>query len=211
MTNFLSDEYKVYSQNGEDGVIRAIFKLIGATDKYFVEFGVGGGGECNTRLLRNNGWSGLMMDCEYEDLSINLHKHHIDAENINQLLDLHKVPEKFDLLSIDIDGNDYWVWKAINRRPRVVIIEYNGYLPTDSRQVIQYNPNFMYAHNTYFGAGLEAIRLLGISKGYTFAYVDFSLTNAFFIANECTPQEFDFRRVPRTDNLRVGDGPWVIV
>lgn len=209
MINFIGSERKVYSQNGEDGVIDAIFQMIGTTNKYFVEFGVGGGGECNTRLLRENGWNGLWMDGEPGDSGL-VKKEHITADNINHILDKYEVPHAFDLLSIDIDGQDYWVWKAIERSPRVVVIEYNGYLPVDSKLTVKKNNDFVWAHNDYYGAGLEAMRLLGIDKWYTLAYVDFNLVNMFFISNECLgDQVFDFRRTIRTDFIEHGTGEWI--
>lgn len=211
--NFYLSEKKIWSQNGEDGVIEAIFNLIGTTNKYYVEFG-GGGGECNTRNLKDNGWSGLWMDCSFGPPDFpDVHREFITAENINGLLDKYDVPQKPDLMSIDLDGNDYWVWRAITRRPRVVVIEYNGYLPVDSRNVIKYDPRFQWAGNSYFGAGLGALSVLGESNGYRLAYVDFQLVNAFFIKNETIPANinFDFRKTIRTDLITEGHGEWVTV
>lgn len=212
MINFAKYEKKIFSQNGEDGVIEAIFGLIGTTNKYFVEFG-GGGGECNTRLLRDSGWDGLWMDNnDQEDQRVK--KEFVTSKNINNLLDKYNVPQEFDLLSIDIDGQDFWVWKAITRRPRVVVIEYNGYLPTDSRKVVPENEDFSWDGTDYYGAGLEAMRLLGCSKNYTFAYLDFNLVNAFFIRNDCVPvgTQFDFRVVARTNPIkRKINVPWEVV
>lgn len=209
--NFLKDERKVYSQNGEDGVIEAIFKMIGTTNKYFVEFGVGGGGECNTRLLREQGWDGLQMDCDEQADSF-IKKEIVTAENINELFDKYQVPVNFDILSIDIDGNDYWVWKAINRKPRVVVIEYNGYLPVDSRNIIKYNPNHTWNYDSYYGAGLSALNHLGKSLGYRMVYVDFQLVNCFFILEDCLDKNdnFIFRNVIRTDPIKLGHGEWVL-
>src|ERR1043166_7356554 len=118
---------KVYSQNGEDGILASILETIGTTNKFYVEFGAQDGAECNTRLLRENGWTGLLMDSQNENPRINLHREFVTAENINTLFSRYCVPEKFDVLSIDIDFNDHWVGKAIERRcrPRIVIIEWN--------------------------------------------------------------------------------------
>lgn len=210
MINFYPSERKTYSQNGEDGVIAAIFNLIGTKNKFFVEFGVGGGGECNTRLLREKGWDGLWMDIDQQDDPM-VKQETISNENINHLLDKYAVPQEFDLLSIDIDGQDYWVWKEIIRRPRVVIIEYNGYLPTDSRLVVKRDPDFRWAKDNYFGSGIEALRLLGIQKGYRMVYVDFQLVNAFFIRQELVEKyEFDYRLVKRTDIIKPSQKEWVV-
>ena len=173
-------EKKIYSQNGEDGIIEFIFSKIGITNKFSVEFGVGNGFECNTiLLLERMGWNGLMMDYGADQkikwtsvlnkawsnrklgLKDNLKKdvtflkkivkqserttqfqtdiknERITAENIQDLFQKYHVPKKFDLLSIDIDYNDYWVWKSIvDYFPRVVIIEYNSSIPpSESRAV----------------------------------------------------------------------------
>ncbi|MGI0060808.1 MAG: class I SAM-dependent methyltransferase, partial [Nitrosotalea sp.] len=116
-------EMSVFSQNGEDGILDAIFKKIGTTNNYYVEFGVEDGSQCNTRFLRERrDWKGLMMDggdCNTPFIK----KEFITAENVNSLFEKYKVPDEFDLLSIDIDGNDYWVWKALDKhyRPRVMV------------------------------------------------------------------------------------------
>src|SRR5690348_8229903 len=107
-------EQKIYSQNGEDGVIQKIFHIIGTSSKYFVEFGVENGMECNTRYLREGcHWNGLMMDARYSNPLIHLMKETITAENINLLFEKYHVPYQFDLLSIDIDYNDFYVWNGI--------------------------------------------------------------------------------------------------
>jgi hypothetical protein len=120
-----------YSQNGEDGILRIIFEKIGVTNRFCVEFGVQDGRECNTRyLLETAGWSGLRMDGgDHSACYGQVHKEFITAENICSVFDKYAVPREFDLLSIDIDGNDYWVWRALEGyTPRVVVIEYNASL-----------------------------------------------------------------------------------
>ena len=107
-------ERRVFSQNSEDGVIERILEVIGTTNKYFVEFGVGSTGvECNTRYLAQQGWQGLLMDAGARPDDPRIRRERITAENINDLFAKYQVPDEPDLLSIDIDGNDYWVWKAI--------------------------------------------------------------------------------------------------
>jgi hypothetical protein len=172
-----------YSQNGEDGIIEAIFAMIGTTNRYFVEFGVEDGLESNTRYLwKHCGWTGLLMDGCHEDLTRNLHQEFITAENIEDLFRKYNVPEHFDLLSIDIDGNDYWVWKAITHyRPRVVIVEYNAHIPPEESKAIPYNPNFRWDKTDYYGASLGALRSLGEAKGYLLVGTDRCGVNAFFV------------------------------
>ena len=106
----------------------------------------------------------------------------ITAENIQELFAKYQVPREFDLLSIDIDGNDYWVWKAVvDYRPRVVAIEYNAMVPPDQARTIAYEPSFIWKKTDYMGASLLALEKLGKEKGYTLVGCDSCGTNAFFV------------------------------
>ena len=178
-------ERRVASQNGEDGILQAIFTAIGTTDKYFVEFGVGNGEQCNTAYLAaHRGWTGLLMDVEAgpPHARIPVHQELVTAENVNALFEKYGVPASFDLLSIDIDGNDYWVWKAITAyRPRVVVIEYNASVPPTESRTIPYDPAFRWSGTDYFGASLLALAKLGQEKHYVLVGCDRSGTNAFFV------------------------------
>ena len=129
--------FKVYSQNDEDGIIQEIFRRIGTTNKTFVEFGVQDGLESNCHWLLFNGWKGLWIDGDTECFR-RLQKHFekplstgrlkalnafITVDNINKLIGKDgNINGEIDLLSVDIDGNDYWVWEKINCiQPRVVV------------------------------------------------------------------------------------------
>jgi len=151
-------EKKIFSQNGEDGIIENIFDTIGTTNKYFVEFGVESGAECNTRLLHEQkGWDGLMMDTQDTDDPF-IKKELITVENVESIFKKYAVPRKLDLLSIDIDGNDYYVWRAITHyRPRVLIIEYNAHIPVNESKTIVYEPTIQWDGTDYFGASLLAL------------------------------------------------------
>ena len=107
------------------------------------------------------------------------------AENIESIFEEMKVPAEFDLLSIDIDGNDYWLWKAITRfKPRVVVIEYNSNYPPDVSWIMKYNPKHAWEGGSHFGASLLALEKLGASKGYSLVGCDFYGVNAFFVQRE---------------------------
>lgn len=176
-------EKKVYSQNGEDGVLDALFSLLNTTNKYFVEIGTENGSECNTRLLREQGWQGLMLDATYENKDINLHKHLITPENVENILQSYNVPTYFDLLSIDIDSNDFYVWQAINKyRPRVVVIEYNSILGLTDKVVY---PMSSWDGTSYFGASILALYNLARKKGYSLVYADNNGVNLFFVRDDC--------------------------
>jgi len=181
---------KRYSQNGEDGVIARLFEIAGVTSRFFVEVGTGPGDECNTRLLRERGWSGIMIDSAFEAPSLPLYREFVTAENINDLFAKYGVPESFDLLSIDIDGNDYWVWKAIapRYRPRVVVIEFNGGLPLDLSITMPYDPAYHWAGQPNVGQSLRAAQELGRAKGYSLVYAE--PPNAFFVLTSILPSHY---------------------
>lgn len=185
-------ERREYSQNGEDGILEAIFAMIGTTNKQYVEFGAEDGVQTNTRyLMMKHGWSGLLMDGGFENAQINLRKEFINAENIERLFEKYNVPFQFDLLSIDIDGNDYWVWKAVRKyRPRVVVIEYNAHIAPGESKTIPYEASFMWDKTDYYGASLAALKKLGEEKGYTLLATDRNGVNAFFAENTLVPGRF---------------------
>jgi len=109
----------------------------------------------------------------------------VTAENIQHLFQKYKVPKNFDLLSIDIDYNDYWVWNAIvDYFPRVVVIEYNSSIPPTESRVVPYDPNAKWDGTNYFGASLLALKNLGLRKGYTLIGCDNNGVNAFFCKSE---------------------------
>lgn len=206
-------EQKVHSQNGEDGIIAAIFAAVQTTNKYFVEFGVGSGQECNTAYLASQqGWTGLWMEAISGESRPNVtrRREFVTAENITALFEKHGVPEQFDLLSIDLDGNDYWVWKAITKhRPRVVVIEYNASVPATESRVIVYDPEFRWSGTDYFGASLLALQRLGAAKGYTLVGCDRSGTNAFFVEEAAAHGHFlpaDIARLYRPPAYGAGKG-----
>lgn len=194
-------EFKVYSKVGEDGLILYIFSKIGVTNRTFIELGVEQGQECNTaNLSLNFGWQGILIDGKEdfieearrfykEKLQENASKVKIahcfvTAENINQLLKDNGFQGEIDLLSIDIDGNDYWVQKAINTvRPRVVVAEYNASFGLRSI-TIKYNPGFHYQKNLYFGASLTALVKLAREKGYILVGCDSYGHDAFFVRQD---------------------------
>ena len=198
-------EYRVYSQNGEDGIIAEIFNRIGTTNKFFVEFGAGSGVENNTAFLLIKGWSGLWIEGDRSHFktinqkfgfllgtSLKAVNTIVKAENIESILQENRVPQEFDLLSIDIDGNDFWVWNAISWfKPRVVIIEHNAIFPPDIDWVIKYNPNFKYnRYTSFFGASLKALEKLGTKKGYTLVACESKGINAFFVRSDLIADKF---------------------
>jgi len=195
-------EFKIFSQWGEDGIIQYLLSRIPIENKIFVEFGVEDYRESNTRfLLVNNNWSGVVIDynADYieriksEDIYWRYDLKAINAfitrDNINDLLKKAGLSGDIGLLSIDIDGNDYWVWSEIKCiSPRIVICEYNSLFGEKEAVTIPYDMSFdrTKAHysNLYFGASLKALCLLAERKGYRFVGSNSVGVNAFFVRND---------------------------
>ncbi len=203
--------YKVYSQNDEDGIIHEIFNRIGTESKEFVEFGVQNGLECNSHYLMHCGWHGLWMEGEpeaYRQINIKfkpaikkgilkVSNVFIDKDNIDGLINRHRncrlkngEEEPLDFLSIDIDGNDWYVWDSIKSvRPRLVCIEYNGKFPPDCVWKQAYNAKHLWDGSDWQGASLKALELLGREKGYTLVAANLNGVNAFFVRNDLYSEE----------------------
>lgn len=188
---------QVHSQGGEDGVLLRLFEKIGARHRHFVEFGAWDGLHLsNTANLRlNHGWSGLLMEGSDRADGELVQRERVDAENIESLFDHYNVPVDFDLLSIDIDGNDYWVWNALERyRPRVVLVEYNVFFLPETAKTIAYNPEHSWDKDNfgfYHGASLAAFEKLARSKGYVLAYTEPYCPNAIFVRESEMPEGVD--------------------
>jgi hypothetical protein len=180
-------ESSVYSQNGEDGVVAALFDTIGTTNRFLVEFGAGVGDECNSRLLIEQGWTGLRMDGVDQADDSDIRQEFITAENINELFAKYGVPDEFDLLSIDIDSNDYWVLNALDERyrPRLLVMEYNASLGPTERKTIAYDPTYVWDVSSYFGASLAALHTAAFERGYSLVGCDSLGVNCFFVRTDC--------------------------
>jgi hypothetical protein len=180
-------ESSVYSQNGEDGILVALFDTIGTTNRFLVEFGAGVGDECNSRLLVEQGWTGLRMDGVDQADGVDIRQEFITAENINELFAKYGVPDEFDLLSIDIDSNDYWVLRSLDERyrPRVLVMEYNASLGPTERKTIAYDPTYVWDVSSYFGASLAALQSVAVDRGYSLVGCDSLGVNCFFVRTDC--------------------------
>ena len=195
-------EFRVFSQWGEDGIIQHLIRSVPIANPVFVEFGVQDYKESNTRfLLQNDNWSGLVMDSSAADIETirgeMLYYRHdlravcafIDRDNINRLIAGNGVSGDIGLLSIDIDGNDYWIWEAIDCiTPRIVICEYDNLLGPALAVVSPYDRLFekTRAHYSYLygGASLPALARLAQSKGYSLIGSNSAGNNGFFVRND---------------------------
>jgi len=194
--NFADCQKKILSQFGQDGVIEKIFELIPPLNKFFVEFGSCGTDESmgNTAYMRRYGFDGLLMDCNTEPYGTHneIKKYpvmieFITAENIINIFKKYNVPQQFDLLSVDIDGNDYWVLKSLLTEyyPQVIVIESNYMIPSDRNIVWKYDPDFVWAGDCLHGASYQALLNLGIENGYSLVAI--CGCDMIFVRNESIP------------------------
>jgi hypothetical protein len=195
----LARRFRGLSQHEEDGITVALFDRIGTATQRFVEIGAGVNGGNSGFLAKECGWTGLMIE-GHPDRVATLQRRFgpavcvvesmVTRENINALVEAHGFAGDIDLLSIDIDGIDYWVWHTLTAcRPRVVIVEYNPFLGADRSVAIPYDPQFDrhqfgIPRDAYYGASLPAFVKLGASKGYRLALVEPRGVNAFFVRDD---------------------------
>lgn len=135
------------------------------------------------------------MDAKEKFAGTYIKQEFVTASNINCLLDKYEVPSDFDLLSIDIDGQDIYVWRAIERRPMVVVIEYNAHLPCDQALAVIENPEFRWDKTSYYGASLLAVARVGESLGYKLIHANG--INAFLVRIDLlgNPEDFQFEDI----------------
>ncbi len=194
-------EHRVFSQNGEDGVIDALVRALNSS-KFFVEFGVGDGWSCNTRLLAEvREWRGLYIEVDTDDFNLLGHRYRfsesvtclnaaVTPENVSEIFRAHSVPDRFGVLSIDIDGQDIWVWKALSEefRPDIVVIEFNAEHQPGQMSVESPDVPDGAALGRRWGASLDALAGLAAAKNYELVHVEMARVNAFFVAEEVLQQ-----------------------
>jgi hypothetical protein len=191
-------EAQVYSQNGEDGILAEIFSRVGTSNRVFVEIGAGDG-ENNSAYLLLKGWSGYWFDADDGNLQsirsrfakslasnrLRAAKEFFTAENVLDVLQKHGVPSEFDLLSLDIDRNTSWVWRALRAlRPRVAVIEYNASIPPQDEWEIAYVAEKPWDGTIIFGASLLSLEQIGKELGYSLVGCDLTGSNAFFVRDD---------------------------
>jgi hypothetical protein len=201
--------FNVYSPTYEDGILLFIFSIIGITNKKLVDIGAGTvQGSSVSNLIINHSFSGLLIEGKKENSKLlrDYYSKHpetllfppktisalVTAENVNQLINNNKLHGEIDLLCIDIDGMDYWIWKAIEViQPRVVVVEYQDILGPQKSWTVPYKADFNVHDysvnnklNNYNGASLSAFVKLGKQKGYRLIGCNKGGWNAFFIRND---------------------------
>lgn len=189
-------ELRGFSQNGEDGVLVEILNRIGVTQRFFVEFGIQNGAEGNCVLLADVfGWSGVFIEGDPSDFADLAAKYAgtdvrtvhdlVTAERVEEIFRAAGVPGEPDVVSIDIDGNDVYVWDALTTfRPRVVMIEYNSGITAPGPVAQPHDPERVWDGSGAFGASLEALDVVAARKGYRLAHTDLTGVNAFYVREE---------------------------
>ncbi|WP_321880149.1 class I SAM-dependent methyltransferase [Paraburkholderia bannensis] len=188
----------LYAQGSEEAILSRLMERIAPTNRFCVDIGASDGlRNSNTALLlRERGWQGVLVEgsaYRYQKLAANyggerrvmLRHERVQPDTVAQLLADANAPQDFDLLSIDIDGNDYWIWRALDAyQPRIVVIEYNPYYAPPERWVMCYNPAHEWDGSTYYGASLESLYHLGQRMGYELVCCDDMGNNAFFVRRD---------------------------
>jgi hypothetical protein len=217
-------EFSVFSQWGEDGIIDWLIRHNGAMPETFIEFGVEDFREANCRfLLMHRNWRGLVIDGSDANMArtrgdnvswrhdLTAKAEFITRDNINGLISASGITGEIGILSVDIDGNDYWVWQAIDCiSPHFVIAEYNSTFGDLHALTVPYKDDFIRSHadrsNLYYGASIRALTHLAAVRGYTLVGSNRAGSNAFFIRNDRMSQ-FATRiksTAPRPSRFREG-------
>lgn len=201
--------FKISSQTDEDGLLLFLFSVIGAKTKTAVEICAGDGIECNSaNLIINHGWHALLFDgcsdhvtcgkafyaanrstCFYPPKFVNAW---ITTENVNQLIEDGGMKGEIDLLSLDMDGVDYWILREITViQPRVIVVEYQDILGPVRSVTVPYSDDFNgWAGPTtngmpnFCGASLAAFRKLLRERGYRLVGCNQYGFNAFFVRED---------------------------
>jgi len=230
----LASGYKVFSQNQEDGMIAEVFRRIGTTSRRFIEFGIEDGLECNSTFLLMQGWTGTWIEgskqsadkarMAFDSYPVQVLNQYITAANADESITGLAGSGELDLLSIDTDTIDYWIWQAIKTvKPRLVVIEYNATWPPFIRKTVANDPHMRWDGTNYSGASLGALAALGREKGYCLVGCSLAGVNAFFVREDLVGDRFcgpftaeNHYEPPRYDlagpfGHRPGMGRWVDV
>lgn len=206
-TNPLNQKgYAVFSQFDEDGILAEILERLGISEGQFLEMGVGDGTENNTLNLIANGWSGLWIGGQSlinsnfsQSDKLKFIKAWITAENVAELIQSNMVGriEHFDLISIDLDGNDHEIWKQVlsKWKAKVIVAEYNGRFDSQTKWSMPYNPSNIWQRDCYFGASFRSLVILFEFFGYSVVATSLNGTNLFLVSNDYVSK---FADVPRS-------------
>lgn len=205
---------KVYSQGGQDGLVEFIFKNIGVTNKFCVEFGFnsnsinGGSGANTSRLVIEDGWQAVFFDADYENTSINLYKETLTPENIGEIFKKYNIPQNPDYVSIDVDSIDLWLFRGMvisGYKPRLVSVEYNCNFPITVSATLMPGSTWNNFDSVY-GASLLALNRAADELGYKLICVEERL-DAFFLLKELVNKEINLEYFAQFTNLKGHNPP----
>ena len=190
--------FGVLSQNAEDGILLELLKEGVQSTRRFVEIGCGGNGGNSGFLAVELGFTGLMLDGSADAVAesrlrfnaerVTVAEARVTRENVDELLAGHGVTGEIDVLSLDIDGNELWIWERLSAcSPRLVIVEYNAFFGPSRSVAVPYDPAFSHDGSPYFGASLAALARVGARNGYRLVAVEQRGANAFFLRNDVAP------------------------
>ena len=216
----------MHSQFGEDGVIERIVADLGIERGSFFEFGIGpaaeasppdAGLEGNFVLLQENGWTGVFLDGGTAPRRICDVRQRIRhrAEHQPALLQACCTSWTWDAISIDVDGQDIWIWLALQHRPKLVVIEYNGALGTEHSMCVPFDVDFRWDYTRYQGASIRALHKVGVAKSYVLVCANG--VNAFFVRDDlvANPDDFPYDRIatphPEIHGADLSQRPWTII
>jgi len=199
---------KVFSQADEDGILQEIFSRLGISQGVALEIGVETGLENNSHLLLYKGWQTYWVESDesrsqvirekFADVlasgQLKFRQSFVTVENLRETLS--EVPSDLDFVSIDVDGNDYYLLEALNLQPKVICVEYNSRFPPGISWAQTYNPNHVWCGSSYFGASLTALWRLAQRLGYTLVGTNIVGNNAFFVRNELAQDKFSIPATP---------------
>lgn len=191
-------EHRIYSQQGEDGIIARIFELIGTDTKFAVDIGAYDGRiTSNVMALEDQGWTALKLEgseiADTEEAKRNgVKKHWVTPENVTELMQTYEVPNNFDFLSLDIDSIDYHVLKVLldsNYSPRAMVTEYNGSYGPVLPVIVRYPVDPGKLWGDYYGASLAAFYYLLKEHGYRLVYCENEGVNAFWVRDDLATKD----------------------
>jgi len=196
--NLAEYERKEFSQFGEDGVIERVAAELGIESGMFFEFEISpwdsvtfaDGLEGNFVAFRKKGWRGVFLDGMRMPPEMGVECEFVTAMNVNQLYRKHRIPIDLDFMSVDVDGQEFWIWLALEARPKVIISEFNGGLGPEISATTQFNTTSMWDGTVYHGASYQAMVKLGHSKGYTLVWCNG--VNLMFVRDDLIANKTDF-------------------
>ena len=185
--------FRLYSQHDQDGILEYLLNSMHICGGIFLEFGCETGIENNTRYLLLKNFSGKWIDsnAEYIRFIGDLYKNLIDEKRleteclkINSTNINNVVRDNLDVLVIDTDWNDYWIFNALEKLPKIIVIEYNSFLGKEASVTVPENNEFVWTGTNYFGSSWRALLNLGLDKGYTLVSCSIAGSDMFFVRND---------------------------